>query len=362
LLCCLWMSRSGALGLPDVLHRKHWWFAAFIAIAVIGTQLTVVFLSHPPTLGGDQSQRPQIQITTDNIPYYFNLLFGSKAVKDSTSPGTLMSPWIVLNSLLAVIGGLWALSRKEKSASYIALFQVVSLLVLMFMFTMQADRYFYPQMSAYYLLSAYGFYKSIQLIWVFARPHLVLPPTVAAGGQKLVSSHVSLPMRSVVASMVAILGLGILLAPALPLSNYNLFISRMAGLSYHQHFADYTDVGTYMQSHLQKGDIVISLAPSISVQYYVGQVDDYFSIDRALFLFEKNGRILETSSGAHPFLNQADFLAVLNQHTRVWFISDNGGYQAGITKDGRFTFPLEDFHKVFEGYQSAIYFRSADGS
>ncbi len=361
LLCVLWLTRSGPFGLPDVLYRKHWWYAAIISIVVIGTQLAVVFLTHPAHLGGDQSQRPQVQITTDNVPYYFNLLFGTKSVKDSTSPSTLLSPWIVLNSVLALLGCVWAFLRKGKSALYVALFQVISLLTLTFVFTMEADRYFYPLMSAFYLIGAYGFYKSLLLIWTFARPHLLLPPALAADGQTLVPSRVSLPMRSVVVAMVAILGIGILLAPALPLSNYNLFVSRMTGLSYHEHFADYNDVGTYMQSHLQKGDIVISLAPAISVQYYVGQVDDYFSIDRALFLFEKNGRILETSSGAHPFLDQADFQAVLAQHTRIWFISDNGGYQAGVTRNGRFTFPPADFHMVFEGYQSSVYFRSADG-
>jgi uncharacterized membrane protein len=361
LLCVLWLSRSGRFGIPDVFRRKHWWYASIIAIVVISTQLSIVFLSHPPHLGGDQSQRPQIQITTDNIPYYFNLLFGSKPVKDSTSPGILIQAWIVLNSILAVIGCAWAFLRKERSALYVAIFQVTSILTLIFVFTMQADRYFYPQMSAFYLISAYGFYKTAQLIWTFARPHLVLPPSVAAVGQEPGSSRVSLPVRSVVFAMIAILGITVLIAPALPLSNYNLFISRTTGLQYRQHFADYQEVGTYMRSHMQKGDIIISLAPSISVQYYVGRVDDYFSIDRALFLFEKNGTIVETSSGAHPFLNQADFQAVLAQHARIWFISDNAGYQAGVTKNGRFTFPPADFHIVYEGYQSSVYFRSADG-
>jgi hypothetical protein len=360
LLCVFWISRAGPSGMPDVLRRKHWWYAALIAIVVISTQLSIVFITHPPHLGGDQSQRPQIQITTDNIPYYFNLLFGSKEVKDGTSPGILMQAWIMVNSVLAVIGCAWAFLRKERSAIYVALFQIVAIFTLVIVFTMEADRYFYPQMSAFYLMSAYGFYKLLLLFWTFARPHLILPSMVAHG-RRLLPGRLSLPLRGVAMCVGALLTLTVLLAPAIPLSNYNLFISRVTGLSYHRHFADYDDVGNYMRNRLRPGDVVVSLAPSISVQYYVGRVDDYFSIDRALFLIEKDGALLETSSGAHPFLNQADFQAVLSQYTRVWFISDNGGYQAGVTKNGRFNFPPPDFRLVFEGYQASVYFRSADG-
>src|SRR5262249_53991902 len=161
---------------------------------------------------------------------------------------------------------------------------------------------------------AYGFYKPLTLIWSFARPHLMMP----SYGKRLASSHVSLPMRCVATGIGALLAVTVLLAPAIPLSNYNLFISRISGLSYHEHFADYDDVGNYMRGRLRPGDLVISLSPSISVQYYVGRVDHYFSVDRALFLIEKDGALLETSSGAHPFLNQADFQAVLSQYSRVW--------------------------------------------
>ena len=146
----------------------------------------------------------------------------------------------------------------------------------------------------------------------------------------------------------------ILIAPMLPVSGYNLFASQLFGLSYHRHYADYDAAAQYMKQHWQKGDIVISVAPANCILYYTGHVDYFFSVDRALFLLEQNGHIIETASASHALLNQDDFQTVLSQKARIWILSDNGVYQAQDFK--RFTFP-PDFRLVFEGYGSAIYFR-----
>jgi hypothetical protein len=113
-----------------------------------------------------------------------------------------------------------------------------------------------------------------------------------------------------------------------------------------------------MDANWKPGDVVISISPAISVLYYVKHVDYFFSIDRALYLFERNGTITDTPTGSNPMLNQSDFQAVLSshQHNRIWIITDNGLYQSAVTKNGRFIIPPE-FHIVFEGYGSAIYVR-----
>ena len=145
----------------------------------------------------------------------------------------------------------------------------------------------------------------------------------------------------------------------LPISNFDLFVSRVLGIQYRRHFADYDNVAQYMHDHMHPGDTVISIAPAVITLYEVGKVDDYFSIDRALFLLEHNGQLMETTSGAHPLLNEAEFQNVLAEHNRIWLITDNGGYQGGVTRNGRFIFPPPDFHLVYEGYGSGIYFRSS---
>ncbi len=357
LVCVLVSSREGAYGFPAVLRNKHWWVATLIGSTFIMAQLSVVFLTHPLKLGSDQSQRPQIQLTADNVSYYFNLLFTTRPMKNSPSPWLAMPPFIGLNSLLAVLGCVFAFWRKDKRARYCALFLVSSTITLVFVFTMQADRYYYPLLPVYYLLGAYTFWKILAAFWGFARPYLTRPCTCPA----LIGHRLTPIMRSMLAGTVAFLCGCILITPMLPLSNFNLFVSRTLGLSYHQHYGDYNNVANYVHAHMQKGDLVVTIAPAVIVLYYVGQVDDFFSIDRALFLFERNGQIVETTSGSHPLLSEDDFQAVLAKHNRIWLISDNGGYQGGVTKNARFTFPPPDFRLVYEGYGSSVYFRSANG-
>ncbi len=356
LICVLLGSREGPYRLPAVLRKKHWWSAALIAIVAIITQLLLVFWANPQIFATDQSRRPQIQVSLDNIPYYFNLLFrGGNTLTDNVAPWVLTQPWITVNSLLALLGCLLAFTQKDRRSRYCALFLVISSCTLFFVFTMQADRYYYPLLPIYYLLGAYAFWHVLEATWRFARPHLALP-----AGRPVAYPQLTLPLRLIVRSTIALLCISVLILPMLPISNYNLFISRISGLPYRHHFADYNDVSQYMQEHLHKGDVVITVAPAVSVLYYVGHVDYYFSIDRSLFLFEQNGKLIETTSGASPLLNQSEFQNVLSAHNRIWLITDNGGYQGGVTKNSRFTFPPSDFRRVYEGYGSAVYFRSAN--
>ncbi|GAC1357396.1 MAG: hypothetical protein NVSMB44_02970 [Ktedonobacteraceae bacterium] len=357
LVCVLLGSREGSYGLPSVLRKRHWWGAALVAVVPITLHLLLVFWTHPQIFATDQSQRPQIQVSFNNIPYYFSLFFtGGHALATNVAPWLMTQPWITLNSVLAILGGLLAFTRKDRRARYCALFLLVSSCTLIFVFTMQADRYYYPLLPIYYLLGAYAFWHILQATWRFARPHLVFS---AAG--KHGYSQLALPLRIIVGSMVALLCISVLIVPMLPISHYNLFVSRVTGLTYRHHFADYDAVSQYMKSHLQQGDIVITVAPAVAVLYYAGHVDYYFSVDRALFLFERNGKLVETTSGARPMLNQSEFQNILSAHNRIWLVTDNGSYQGGVTKNSRFTFPPPDFRRVYEGYGSAVYFRSADG-
>jgi len=158
-----------------------------------------------------------------------------------------------------------------------------------------------------------------------------------------------------------LLCMAVLLVPVLPVSNFNLLASRIVGVPYHRHYADYDDAAYYINRHMKQGDIVITIAPAVTILYYIGHVEYFFSIDRALFLVEQNGQLMETTSGGHPLLNEKDFEAVLAMSNRIWLVTDNGGYQGGVTRNERFIFPPPDFCLVYEGYSSGVYFRSPDG-
>src|SRR6185312_15684331 len=86
----------------------------------------------------------------------------------------------------------------------------------------------------------------------------------------------SQPVRLIIVFTNILLCVSVLILPALPISNYNLFVSRQAGFIYHRHYADYDAVGQYMHDHWRKGDIVISVSPAISILYYVGHVNYFF--------------------------------------------------------------------------------------
>jgi 4-amino-4-deoxy-L-arabinose transferase-like glycosyltransferase len=345
LLCALLASWKGYL--PTVLFHKHWWFAAFMGGSIIGTQYLLTHITHPPILGTDSSQRPFIQLTTSNIPYYIDLLF----FPSTLGKGTL--PWITINSVLATLGCLWSRRGSNPRARYCALFLLFSLLTLVFVFTMQADRYLYPLLPIYYLMGAYALFKMLHALWGFVRPRIILSQKTR-WAVPVLGGYLSKGTHLLIVGTVSLLLFTILLAPILPLSRYNLFISRIIGFSYHRHYPDYDVAGRYLQQHRRPGDIVISVAPDFCTFYYAGKVDYFFSIDRALFLLERDGYIINTSLGTRALLNQEDLQAVLARYPRIWIISDNGPYQAQVAK--RFTFP-PDFRIVFEGYGSAIYLR-----
>ena len=218
-------------------------------------------------------------------------------------------------------------------------------------------------------MGAYALVQLLNGLWLFARPHLLIPHETVASytvdgntangntgyqGHREYTATTSRPVKIAMALIVVCFIASVIVLPVLPANDYNPFVSQVLGLSYHRHYPDYDGVGQYMQQNWKKGDIVVAIFPAISVLYYVGHNDYFFSIDRALYLFEQNGEITDTPTGSRPLLNQADFQAVLSTHARIWIISDNGSYQSQV--QGRFTFP-PDFHLVYQGYQSAIYLR-----
>ena len=336
-----------------VLFNKHWWIAGTIGAGIIVAQLIVVHVTHPAVLGTDSSQRPFMQLNTDGIPYYTKLLFFPWALSHGTL--TIQLPLMTLNSLLASVGCFWTLLLPDRRAKYCAWFLVISLLTLTLVFTMQSDRYFYLLLPFYYLLGAYALYRIVRVLRAYFRssasPHRLRPgvlPTNAARSPLI---------RTMIGCTVGLLYGSVLLLPMLPLANYNLFVSRVAGFSYYRHHPDYDNASQYIHQHWRKGDIVIALGPSLSILYYVGQVDYFFSQDRALYLFERGSEITDTPVGITPLLNQADLQVVLASHNRIWVVA-SGTFQSQTRMkfNGAFIFP-PDVHLVYEGYSCAVYLR-----
>lgn len=350
-LCVLmesWRSRERGQRLPWVMYKKHWWFATLLGISVIGLQLLVVKVSHPPVLGTDQSQQPLISLSTDNLSFYIKLLFMPRSVSSS-------EPNILLNVCLAIAALCLGIRRMDARMIYCAVFLFVSLLTLAVTFSLASDRYIYPLLPAMYVIGAQALLLGVRGVWRLARALIAQRHSGRRSGSVAYKAPFFL-MRLMLGFSTALVCASVLIMPLLPVGNFSLFISRTAGFAYHRHYNDYDAVGQYMHRHWQKGDVVISVSPAISVLYYVGHVDYFFSVNRALYLFEEDSHITDTPTGSIPLFNKSDFQAVLATHPRVWIITDNGSYQYGLIKAQHFVFP-PDFHIVFEGYGSAIYLR-----
>jgi len=274
-LCMLVFSRDAQHRIPMVLRQKHWWFAAAIGAGVIGTQLLLVHFTHPPILGTDQTQRPLIQWTIDNIPFYVKLLFFP------TELGVKPLPWITVNSLLAIAGCILAFYRGDQRAKYCALFLFVSFLILVFLFTLASDRYIYPLLPVYYLLGAYSLLSGLRALWAFILS--MQQPTGQTSTAAVLQGCSSRPMKLMEVFTTGLLCASILILPILPLSGYNLFISRAAGLPYRQHYPDYNVVAQYIHEHMQQGDIVIAVAPA--------HIRSQLCWPRRLLLFDRSGAV-----------------------------------------------------------------------
>ena len=362
-VCVLLASRDATHRLPAVLYQKHWWIASLLGVSIIMGQLIIAKVTHPPILGTDQSQEPLIQFTVENLPFYFKLLFLPTVL-------SYTQPLITINSLLAVLGCIWALRSGDSRARYCALFLTISFLTLVLIFTATADRYIYTLLPVYYLMGAYALLTALRALW---QPLLTAAslsasrvggPIAGLGQTTQTKPNQALQgfrnpvqaTRLMAMATIILVCASVVLLPILPLDSYSLFLSKQAGLSYHRHYADYDDVATYVHQHWKEGDIVISVSPAISILYYVGHVDYFFSMDRALYLFEKGTAITDTPTGSHPLLNQGELETVLATHARIWLITDNGSYRSAIRRTQRFVFP-HDFYIAYRGYGATVYFR-----
>src|SRR5207248_5709976 len=136
-----------------------------------------------------------------------------------------------------------------------------------FVFTMQADRYIYLLLSLYYLMGSYAALSILRALWAFLRPYLEVHRFVDTPAPHSIYT-LSRPGRVIILGTVSLLCACVLILPMLPLSNYNLFVSRVTGISYHRHFPDYGGAGQYVQDHRNKGDIIATVAPDLTTYYY----------------------------------------------------------------------------------------------
>ncbi len=355
-VCILMVSMDRKRVLPSIFYNKHWWIASGIGITIIGIQLLIVHFSHPPLIGTDPSERSPLQLTTDNIAYYFYLLFWPTG-NDSSITGTFISGTntnIVANSVLALVGCVYGIRSTNMRIRYCAIFFALSFFTLVFAFTLQADRYFYPLLPVYYLLGSYALVRLLRLLWIVTQSAKLQTSAITGSEVHSLEKTTSLPIKMLVKSTILITCLVVVFTPLFPFTTYSLFTSRILNLPYYHQYSEYDDAVSYVNQHWQQGDIVISIIPDHVVAYYFKHLDYFILMDHALFLFEKDDHIVDTYTGKIGLFRQSDLQAVLASHARVWIVSGNNYYQKNAFM--RFTLP-PDFHIAYEGTTSIIYCR-----
>ena len=307
----------------------HWWTAGLAASAIILGQLLLTVVTHPPALGNDVTQRPMIAWTPENFDFYMPLLLdGGRVMAHAFQFG-----W---TTLLAIIACIAAAFVRDPRLRYISVFFAVPLVVLIFGFSLNSDRYLYPLFPSVVFLASFVVVRAIEAI------------SRAAGRLQLapIARTVS------VAGFAAIAIVAIVQSQTTPLTYFGLATSRMLGLDYHHRYPDYQAAGAYIRDHWQAGDTLITVAPSIEGIYYAEQPDYMIYQGKALYLYEKNNHIVDTLSGSIAILSGRDLAAVLSTRHRVWLMSTSY-YRATLPKG---------FLPVFEGQQSLVYLRSGANS
>lgn len=304
--------------------NAHWWIAGLGATAVILAQLLFSVLTHPPALGNDTTQRPMVSWSPENFDFYMPLLVdGGRVMAHAFQLG-----W---TSALALLMCLAAFFVRDRALRFTAVFFAVPLLVLIFFFSLNADRYLYPLFPPLVFLAALAVVRACEAVnWTALR----LNVTPLARGL-------------IVTGFAATAVIAVLQSQVTPVTYFGLASSRLLGLDYHHRYPDYQTAGVYIRDHWQAGDTLITVAPSIDGIYYAEQPNYIIYQGKALYLYQQNGHIYETLSGAMAILSGRDLSAVMGQQHRIWLMSTSY-YRATLPKG---------FRPVFEGQQTLVYLR-----
>lgn len=278
--------------------NRHWWIAGGGAILIIGLQLALVKFMRPPLVGTDHSNAPMVGFSLANLGYYVQLFFRTSAL----SHGTL--PSLEVMSALVLCAGVIAIFKRDQALRYVCLMVFGSLGTLIFVFSLSSDRYVYPVLPLMVILAAY--------VVIFACEHVY----------HALRGVVSPPQATVVGAAIVIgVVATVLVAQIAPISNFGLASSRALQVPYHHQYPGYAAAGDYIRAHWQPGDVLVSLAPVSDVEFYAGAPDYVLYQSKALFMFERDGHLVDNYANAGILLNQRDLNNVIAHHNTVWLFA-----------------------------------------
>ncbi len=290
------------------MRNWRWWVFGGGAVAVVGLQLVLVKLTHPPAFGVDLSGTTTVQWDPSPLYYVFRLFF-----TDTTYGAS-----ITVISSLAVLGMVAGLIRKQTGRMYLALYWIVPMLVVSDFLVERDSRYCFVCFPFVFALAGCGLADLVDgLRWA-----VTTGSRAARATRRYASACVA------VFTLALTIAIGLSLIAGLP--DFGPLAQTLASANVSQSELNYPLADNYVKVRLRPGDAVIAAAPANLVGSTMGRAPDYWvpyrRYSNLLYVFDKNHRVVETQYGAGALLNGPAFEDAIDAHPRSWLIVADDNY------------------------------------
>jgi hypothetical protein len=324
----------GVLALRSQLWRNRRWIVfGGAAFAVIGAQALLAFKVQPQWFGADHSNRPYVGFDTTDAWYYFSTVFFKGG------------GGLALVTTLATLGSVVGLVRRNLVRNYLSGFLWLEMLMLSVVFAPRITRYTFIVLPPLFLLAAFGAQDLLDGARRLLTPRGA-PPRLARAMQGMATAGLA----------TVVMWLGV--SQPVSVQAYGLAVADATSSPAQMQYVDYQYVTDYMKRNWRPGDMWVAAAPPNIAAEYLGRPPDRIiqthSNDRFFYMFEKNGQAVDTQYGVPVVLAPSDLQRLLEGHHRVWLVTDDTRYLAGLPP-GFIGVINQHFAKVAEGASSAVY-------
>jgi len=315
-----------------VAAAKRQFALAFVPAGLVVAAQYLLAQAHPPIFGTDLSNRPYVGLDFDQVTYYYDTVFFAPIGAGAS---------LAIVSTLAVIGVVAAARRGDRVVVDAGITVAASALTASLLFTAKVARYTFillPPLVALAVLGAVAVWLAVgRLLRRAAGIGGVVRGRAGTRHAVLVTGTATAVLLCVATAATPVMSTGQLARPA----------------SFHP---DYTATVDYLNAHRAPGDVVVTLSPAVMTSQYTGVAPDRVvqtGTNKLLYVTLKRGQAVDTILGVPVLLTGDDVRRYVSAHSRVWLVSDTGGYLAGVPADVRDAIASQ-FHVVLENGSTTL--------
>lgn len=321
--------------------RRRVFLLAFAPVGVLIALQYLVSRIHPPDFGEDLSNRPYVGWDPDQADFYYQRVFFSPLAQAGS---------LAIVSTLAIVAMIVGLRRRDRATILAGTALFVTVPVISLVFTAKVDRYSFVVVPLLVALAVQG---AALLVGALASWRAGLTAPAGSTGSAAGPRHAASPARprvgaqperanrwlrgtavtTVVIAMVAVATTLVVTPRA-----FGLWAADLTGSPNPLSHPDYGSTVQYVVDHRQPGDVVITLAPPVMATQHLGTLPDRViqtGRNKLLYLVLEDGRAVDTILGVRVLLTGEHIRTYLQEHRRVWLVSDTGSYIQGVPPDVR---------------------------